>query len=166
MFSEVLIRLHRKVEEGRGPQNLRAAFFTSVRNASIDVLRARAARPTVALEAAGAAEADDVAPQEWAEGREDAARLQEALGRMRSNYREAILLRFGLGLTVPEMAKQLGISLPAAKKLVTVRPTSAAGLRSQIRLAAERWAKLQRPWSSKASTPSAIASSRRRVAAT
>ena len=44
--------------------------------------------------------------------------LQEALARMRGNYREAILLRFGLGLTVPEMAEHLGISLPAAKKLV------------------------------------------------
>jgi Sigma-70, region 4 len=45
-------------------------------------------------------------------------RLQEALGRMRPNYREAILLRFGLDLSVPEMAEHLQISLPAAKKLV------------------------------------------------
>ena len=37
---------------------------------------------------------------------------------MRPNYREAILLRFGVGLTVPEIAERLGISLPAAKKLV------------------------------------------------
>ena len=45
-------------------------------------------------------------------------RLQEALGRMRGNYREAIVLRFGLGLTAPEIAEHLGISLPAAKKLL------------------------------------------------
>ena len=37
---------------------------------------------------------------------------------MRGNYREAIVLRFGLGLTVPEIAEHLRISLPAAKKLV------------------------------------------------
>jgi len=37
---------------------------------------------------------------------------------MRGNYREAIVLRFGLGLTVPEIARHLQISLPAAKKLV------------------------------------------------
>ena len=37
---------------------------------------------------------------------------------MRGNYREAILLRFGLGLSVPEVARRLGVSLPAAKQLL------------------------------------------------
>lgn len=118
VVSEVLIRLHKQSAKGEVPRNLRAAFFTSVRNAAIDLLRVRSARPTVALEAAADATSAATAPEEWAEGREDAMRLQEALGRMRTNYREAILLRFGLGLTVPEMAKHLSISLPAAKKLV------------------------------------------------
>jgi RNA polymerase sigma factor (sigma-70 family) len=116
--AEVLIRLHRRMAEGRPPDNLRAAFFTSCRNAAIDQLRARSVRPTVALEAAADAPSEAAPPAEWAEGREDAVRLQEALGRMRGNYREAILLRFGLGLTVPEIAEHLQISLPAAKKLV------------------------------------------------
>lgn len=116
--SEVLIRLHRRMAEGRPPENLRAAFFTSVRNAAIDQLRSRAAKPTVALEAAANAPAQAAMPAERAESGEDAVRLQEALKRMRGNYREAILLRFGLGLTVPEIAQHLSISLPAAKKLV------------------------------------------------
>ncbi len=116
--AEVLIRLHRLMEAGRPPDNLRAAFFTSVRNAAIDQLRARSARPTVPLEAAAEAPAEAAIPAERAERRDDAMRLQEALGRMRANYREAILLRFGLGLSVPEMAEHLQISLPAAKKLV------------------------------------------------
>lgn len=116
--SEVLIRLHRRVAEGRPPKNLRAAFFTSVRNAAIDQLRSRAAKPTVALEAAADAAADAASPVERAESREDAVRLQEALQRMRGNYREAIVLRFGLGMTVPEISRHLQISLPAAKKLV------------------------------------------------
>ena len=116
--SEVLIRLHRRVAEGRPPKNLRAAFFTSVRNAAIDQLRSRAAKPTVALEAAAEAASEFASPVECAESREDAVRLQEALQRMRGNYREAIVLRFGLGLTVPEISRHLKISLPAAKKLV------------------------------------------------
>ena len=116
--SEVLIRLHRRVAEGRPPKNLRAAFFTSVRNAAIDQLRSRAAKPTVALEAAAEATSETASPVECAESREDAVRLQEALQRMRGNYREAIVLRFGLGLTVPEISRHLKISLPAAKKLV------------------------------------------------
>lgn len=123
--SEVLIRLHRMAAAGRPPSNLRATFFASVRNQGIDQLRSRAAKPTVALEAAADAPAIAAAPAAWAESREDAARLQEALGRMRGNYREAILLRFGLGMTVPEIATHLQISLPAAKKLV-LRATAQA----------------------------------------
>jgi len=116
--SEVVIRLHRRMVDGRAPQNLRAAFFTSVRNAAIDQLRSRSARPTVALEAAADAPTDRAIPVESAEEREDGVRLQEALARMRTNYREAIVLRFGLGMTVPEISRHLSISLPAAKKLV------------------------------------------------
>jgi RNA polymerase sigma factor (sigma-70 family) len=116
--AEVLIRLHRQVLAGKEPRNLRAAFLTGVRNASIDILRSRDAKPTVALEAAADAVAPAAMPAERAEAREDSVRLKEALKRMRGNYREAILLRFGLGLSVPEIASQLQISLPAAKKLM------------------------------------------------
>lgn len=116
--AEVLIRLYRRIAEGRPPENLRAAFFTSVRNAAIDQLRSRAAKPTVGLEAALATPAEAAAPPEWAQSREDAARLQDALARLRGRYREAILLRFGLGLSVPEIATHFQISLPAAKKLM------------------------------------------------
>ena len=120
--AEVLIRLHSQMAAGRSPRNLRAAFFTSVRNAAIDVLRSRAAKPTVGLEAVAEAPALSPSPTERAERREDAARLSEALARLRGNYREAIVLRFGLGLSVPEIAQHLEISLPAAKKLCCARP--------------------------------------------
>lgn len=123
--AEVIIRLHRQAAAGRAPDNLRAAFFTSVRNAAVDQLRSRAVRPTVELAAVGETPVEGPTPDQRAELREDSMRLQEALGRMRSNYREAIMLRFGLGLTVPQIAEQLGISLPAAKKLV-LRSTAQA----------------------------------------
>jgi RNA polymerase sigma factor (sigma-70 family) len=116
--SDVLIRFHRLYADGRKPDNVRAAFFTSVRNAAIDILRARAVRPTVDLEAAYDAPATDSTPAELAEGHENLAQLQEALDRMRRNYKEAVLLRFGVGLTVPEIAERQGISLTAAKKLM------------------------------------------------
>jgi RNA polymerase sigma-70 factor, ECF subfamily len=116
--SEVIIRLHRQAAAGRRPDNLRAAFFTSVRNAAIDQLRSRGARPTVPLEAVAEAPTPLPTPQEKAESGDDLVRLREAMARMRPNYREAIVLRFGLGLTVPEIAERLGLSLPAAKKLV------------------------------------------------
>ena len=128
--AEVLIRLHRLAEESCPPKNLRATFFASVRNQAIDQLRARAVRPTVELDTAGEVQAGGPPPADWAESRDDAARLNEALGRMRGNYREAILLRYGLGMTVPEIAEHCEISLPAAKKLV-LRATAQARARME-----------------------------------
>ena len=116
--AEVLIRLHRRRKRA-GPSTIceppSSLACATRRSTNCD---ARSARPTVPLEAAAEAPAEAAIPAERAERREDAVRLQEALGRMRANYREAILLRFGLGLSVPEMAEHLQISLPAAKKLV------------------------------------------------
>jgi RNA polymerase sigma-70 factor, ECF subfamily len=116
--AEVIIRFDRLAAAGRPPDRLRPAFFTSVRNAAYDLLRYRGVRPTAPLEAAATTTADGPGPEQHAEAHEDLARLREALARMRPNYREAIVLRFGLGLTVPEIAARLGVSLPAAKKLV------------------------------------------------
>ena len=118
VVAEVIIRFDRLAEAGRPPDRLRPAFFTSVRNAAYDLLRYRGIRPTAPLEAAAAKSDDGPGPAEHAESHDDLVRLREAMARMRPNYREAIVLRFGLGLTVPELAERLGISLPAAKKLV------------------------------------------------
>jgi RNA polymerase sigma factor (sigma-70 family) len=118
VVAEVIIRFDRLHQAGRRPERLRPAFFQSVRNAALDLLRYRGVRPTAPLEAAEWQSADAPAPEELAESHENVVRLREALARMRPNYREAIVLRFGLGLTVPEIAAHLGISLPAAKKLV------------------------------------------------
>jgi RNA polymerase sigma-70 factor (ECF subfamily) len=118
VVAEVIIRFDRLDAAGRPPDRLRPAFFQSVRNASLDLLRYRGVRPTAPLEAAAAETSSAPGPDERAEAHEDLARLREAMARMRPGYREAIVLRFGLGLTVPEIAERLGISLPAAKKRV------------------------------------------------
>jgi RNA polymerase sigma-70 factor (ECF subfamily) len=116
--AEVIIRFDRLAAAGRPPDRLRPAYFTSVRNAAYDLLRYRGVRPTAPLETAETKVAEAPGPEEHAESHEDLARLREAMARMRPNYREAIVLRFGLGLTVPEIAERLDLSLPAAKKLV------------------------------------------------
>ena len=119
VVAEVLIRLHERAGRGIEAENLRALFLTSVHNAAIDMLRARSARPqTVALDAALGVPAAASAPAERAESRDNVVRLQEALARMRDGYRETIMLRFGLGLSVPEIAAHFGISETAAKKRV------------------------------------------------
>jgi RNA polymerase sigma factor (sigma-70 family) len=116
--ANVVVRLHRQIEAGRPPDCLRAAFLKSVRNAGIDQLRSRERRPTLKIEAAAEVPLADPGPEEVAERDETVARLREALARMRGTYREMIVLRFGAGMTVPEIAAQRQITLPAAKKLV------------------------------------------------
>jgi RNA polymerase sigma-70 factor (ECF subfamily) len=118
VVAEVIIRLDRLDSAGRPPDRLRPAFFTSVRNAAVDHLRYRGVRPTAPLEAAATQTSDSPGPEDRAESHDDLARLREAMARMRPNYREAVVLRFGLGLTVPQISERLGVSLPAAKKLV------------------------------------------------
>jgi RNA polymerase sigma factor (sigma-70 family) len=127
--AEVIIRFDRLDRAGRPPGRLRPAFFQSVRNAALDLLRYRGVRPTAPLETAATSSADAPTPEERAESHEDVARLREAMARMNHRYREAIVLRFGLGLTVPQIAEHLGISLPAAKKLVL---RSTAQIRDRI----------------------------------
>ena len=134
--SDVLIRLHCQIEAGRGPRNLRAAFFTSVRNAAIDELRSRAIRPTVPLDVVAEAPTSNPTPAELAEIHEDAVRLTEALGRMRGNYREVIVLRFGRGFKAREIADHFGVSMPAARKLL-LRATRQVRIRLESIDAAE-----------------------------
>ncbi len=135
VVAEVIIRFDRLDAAGRPPERLRPAFFQSVRNASLDLLRYRGVRPTAPLEAAAAETSSAPAPEERAEAHEDLARLREAMARMRPGYRETIVLRFGLGLTVPEIAERLDISLPAAKKRVL---RSTAQIRERMEAIEER----------------------------
>jgi RNA polymerase sigma-70 factor (ECF subfamily) len=116
--AEVVIRFHRLAAAGRPPDRLRPAFFSSVRNAALDLLRYRGVRPTAPLEAAATTTTEGPGPEEHAESHDELARLREAMARMRPGYRETIVLRFGLGLSVPQIARHLQISLPAAKKRV------------------------------------------------
>jgi RNA polymerase sigma factor (sigma-70 family) len=118
VVAEVIIRFHRLAAAGRPPDRLRPAFFSSVRNAALDLLRYRGVRPTAPLEAAATATTEGPGPEEHAESHDELARLREAMARMRPGYRETIVLRFGLGLSVPQIARHLQISLPAAKKRV------------------------------------------------
>ena len=114
--AEVVVRLHQAIAGGRAPENLRAMFFAGARNAALDILKARRRRPTAPLEAAGVAVDPGLHPPERAESREDSVRLQEMLARMRAKHSEALMLHYGLGMTVPQIASHLGLSPPAAKK--------------------------------------------------
>jgi RNA polymerase sigma factor (sigma-70 family) len=116
--SDVTLRLHRQIAAGHPPDNLQAAFLTGCRNAAIDRLRLRARKPTVAIEAAVDTPTDLPPPDELAERGDASARTRELLARLRPRQRRVLMLRFGADLTVPEIAEQMQISLPAAKNLL------------------------------------------------
>jgi len=116
--SDVTLRLHRQIAAGNLPDNLQAAFLTGARNAAIDRLRRRTRKPTVEIEAAADAAAELPPPEDLAERRETAARIREVLLRVNPRQRRVLHLRFGKGETVPEIAAEMGISLPAAKNLL------------------------------------------------
>ena len=48
-----------------------------------------------------------------------ASPLEDAITKLTPRYREAILLRFGMGYSIKEIAKMMNISKDAAQKLVT-----------------------------------------------
>lgn len=116
--AQVVIRLYERLRDGMPASNLNALFFTSVHNRAIDTLRARGRRPEVDLEAAAPEPATGPGPEEIAESSEDFAVIRELLERMNPRYRQAVLMRFGLGLSMREIAERTGISAGAAKKLV------------------------------------------------
>jgi RNA polymerase sigma factor (sigma-70 family) len=118
VVSEVIARLFDRFERGEEASNLNALFFTSVHNASVDLTRQRRRRPEVALEAAADEESGGPEPLDRALASETGALVRDVLARIRPRYREALALRFGVGLNTVEIAKHKGISVTAAKKLV------------------------------------------------
>ena len=90
-------------------------FFQILHNVSIDYLRRRRVE-TISLDAlltaghAGpAAEDPSSSPESEAERRELAAALTHAMGRLRQEFREAVVLKYQQGLSVDEIAIILGV---------------------------------------------------------
>jgi RNA polymerase sigma factor (sigma-70 family) len=119
VVADVVVQLDRKFTQGTCYPNLRAAFFKSVTNRAIDYVRSNGTRPTVPYEEAldGAAGLE-LGPEEMAERGRERELVHEALLRVPRHYRQALYLRFGVGLTAPAIAEQREMSVPAAKDLL------------------------------------------------
>ena len=89
-------------------------FFQILHNVSVDYLRRRRVE-TVSLDAlltaghAGPADDPSSSPESEAERTELAEALTEALGRLRLDFREAVVLKYHQGLSVDEIAGILGV---------------------------------------------------------
>lgn len=103
----------------------RTWLLSITRHRAIDVLRARASRPSgVSLDVAGALAAQDGDPSAEALRRIEATSVRAALDILPNAQRQVVELAFFSGLTYPEIAERIGLPLGTVK--------------SRIRLALER----------------------------
>ena len=106
---EVLLKLLGRSEGFEGPEHERAWVVRVTANRCKDLLRRRAARPTVALD-----EAPEPAAPEACDARGRAALVLRAVMRLPLEYREAIFLRYYENYSVRDVARACGCSEDAA----------------------------------------------------
>jgi RNA polymerase sigma-70 factor (ECF subfamily) len=104
-------------------------LFRIARNAIADSYRARARHSGPGPERID--EDRDTHPEQWVLAGEDRARVRRALRELTEEQRAALALRYAAGLPFGEVARALGKTEPAAKKLVQ------RGLRALRRLLEE-----------------------------
>ena len=106
---EVLVKLLGRSEGFEGPEHERAWVVRVTANRCKDLLRRRAARPTVALD-----EAPEPAAPEVVDVSGRAALVLRAVMRLPLKYREAIFLRYYENYSVRDIARACGCSEDAA----------------------------------------------------
>jgi RNA polymerase sigma-70 factor (ECF subfamily) len=116
---ETLLAAARGLRGFRGAAALSTWLYTIARSVCIKRRRRRKAAPapeaTLGLEAAGEVADPRPAPDETAAGSELAAGVARALARLEPRQREVVLLRDMEGLSAPEVAQALGLSVQAVK---------------------------------------------------
>lgn len=106
---EVLVKLLGRSEGFEGPEHERAWVVRVTANRCKDLLRRRAARPTVALD-----EAPEPAAPETVDARGRAELVLRAVMRLPLDYREAIFLRYYENYSVRDIARACGCGEDAA----------------------------------------------------
>ena len=108
---EVLLKIGRSLNGQAGVKNYDAWVLTVAGNAARDALRSRTRRREVAME-------QDVVDERRPDGallaEESRERVTRALEALPAGARDVLLLKFREGLSGPEIAQALGISMAAA----------------------------------------------------
>ncbi len=122
VVQETLLAMARGIRDFRGASSLSTWLYTVARSHCIKKRRRSKFAPSgeESLEQGGAREALALVdpaklPEEALAGRELEAALERALGKLDPMYREVLVLRDGEGLTAPEVAEVLGLSVQAVK---------------------------------------------------
>lgn len=122
IVQDALIHVLGRVEkfEPRHEAAFQAYVRQALHNRICDVIRAARHRPPAELLDSAVA-ADEPSPLEQAIGREAVNRYEAALNRLRPTERQAIILRFELGMSNAEVAAALGKRSEAAANMTISR---------------------------------------------
>jgi RNA polymerase sigma-70 factor (ECF subfamily) len=142
VLQETLLAAARGLREFRGASSLSTWLYTIARSFCIKKRRTRKGEPAHAIslddDAAAKAESCEPRPDEVAAEHELGAALDRALRSLDAESREIVVLRDVEGLTAPEVAEVLGVSVAAVKsrlhraraelrsKLAPILPSDAA----------------------------------------
>jgi RNA polymerase sigma-70 factor, ECF subfamily len=122
LVQETLLQTFKRIDvfEPEGEGALQAYLRQAVMNRIRDEIR-RSARKPVQAELQGTEVDSTLSPLEMAVGMEEIERYENALGRLRPQEREAIILRVELGYTYEELAGLLGKPTSSAAHKATKR---------------------------------------------
>jgi RNA polymerase sigma-70 factor (ECF subfamily) len=114
VMQESLVRAFRFLDRCTDPANFKAWLFRIVVNQCKTHLARRSRRRVLPIEAGSSVEAPDN-PAGEAELADVQRRVRDALLQLPADQREALLLKYVEGLSLPEMAGLLSVSVPALK---------------------------------------------------
>jgi len=120
VVQDSFIRLHRSYRNIENPSKLKAWLVQTTRNLSIDRLRARRRRESISfshfMEGVDEEKVFELVPKDYLELLKEKRALSVAVGvvmdavsELAEHYREAFLLRYMSGMSVPEIADFLGL---------------------------------------------------------
>lgn len=119
LTQETFLRAHSRGDSLRDPETVRGWLYRIATHVALDRLRHRKTHPAVEADAVTGQLASAVSPSpsvlEVVERKETSACVQRCLDYLPDHYRAVILLHEAHGLTAPEIANLLGVSLFTVK---------------------------------------------------
>ena len=111
VVQETFLRLCRVGRGGVAAERLAAWLYTVCRRAALDVRRKEKRMTLISEQTADAMAGASPDPAAVAEAGDSAARVMTMVGRLPENQKEAIVLKFGHGLSYKEIAEVMGQSV-------------------------------------------------------
>jgi RNA polymerase sigma-70 factor, ECF subfamily len=113
--------MYRIVRRPHKPERFESYLLCAVRNAALDILRQRARRQATSVNIVSVAdELEDHSPSAPAQAAtaQEASMLHDALTKLKWVERDAVVLHYFQGLSIPDTAQRLGVELYTAQNVL------------------------------------------------